>query len=112
MDNILEEASALVECKECPWYKACVMPMRFDAEDVKRQLMAAMPDMQWGSLPQAGDMGLSRLLAEMAAAAQSVLLEGCPIFIRRLRASPELARRLKELMQNWGKDEAEPASPD
>ncbi len=106
MDNILEEASALVECRECPWYKACAMPMRFDAEDVKRQLMAAMPETQWGSLPQAGDMGLSRLLAELAAAAQSVLLEGCPVFIRRLRASPELARRLKEMMQNWGKDQA------
>src|SRR4030042_7163118 len=102
MDNILEEASALVECKECSGYKACVMPMRLDAEDMKRQLMAAMPEMQWGSLSQ-GDMGLSRLLAEMASAAQSMLLEGCPIFIRRLRASPELARRLKEMMQKWGK---------
>ena len=32
MSDILEEASSLIECKECPWYKACVMPMRFSAE--------------------------------------------------------------------------------
>jgi len=41
----------------------------------------------------------------MAAAAQNSLLEGCPIFIERLRASPKLAQRLKEMMQNWGKEE-------
>ncbi len=28
MGDILEEASSLIECKECAWYKACVMPMR------------------------------------------------------------------------------------
>ncbi|GAH38249.1 unnamed protein product, partial [marine sediment metagenome] len=39
------------------------------------------------------------------AAAQNSLLEGCPIFIDRLRNSPELAKRIKEMMQNWGKEE-------
>jgi len=41
----------------------------------------------------------------MATAAQNSLLEGCPIFINRLRANPKLAQRLKEIMQNWGKEE-------
>jgi len=41
----------------------------------------------------------------MASAAQNTLLEGCPIFIQRLRADPKLAQRLKQLMQNWGKEE-------
>jgi hypothetical protein len=37
----------------------------------------------------------------MAAAAQNSLLEGCPIFIGRLRSSPQLAERIKKLMQAW-----------
>jgi hypothetical protein len=41
----------------------------------------------------------------MANAAQNVLLEGCPVFIERLRSSPELAQRIKELMRNWSKGE-------
>ena len=34
-------------------------------------------------------------------------LEGCPVFINRLRSSPELAQRIKQMMQNWGKEEGE-----
>ena len=68
MGDVLNEAYGIAQCKECPWYKACVMPMRFTA--------------------------------------QNSLLEGCPIFIDRLRANPKLAQRIKEIMQNWGKEEA------
>ena len=38
MGDILNEAYGVVQCKECPWYKSCVMPMRFSAEDLKKQL--------------------------------------------------------------------------
>jgi hypothetical protein len=69
MSDVLDEAYAIAQCKDCPWYKACVTPMKFSAEDIRR------------------------------------LLEGCPIFIQRLRADPKLAQRLKQLMQNWGKEE-------
>ena len=55
-------------------------------------------------LPSA-DMGMQHLLSSMATAAQNSLLEGCPIFIGRLRTSPKLAQRLKEIMQDWGKEE-------
>jgi len=30
MTDILNEAYGVVQCKECPWYKSCVMPMRFN----------------------------------------------------------------------------------
>jgi len=33
------------------------------------------------------------------------LLEGCPVFITRLRDNPKLAQRLKEIMQKWGDEE-------
>jgi hypothetical protein len=48
---------------------------------------------------------MQNLLSSMATAAQNSLLEGCPIFIERLRTSPKLAQRLKEFMQTWGSEE-------
>ena len=101
MDDVLNEAYGIVQCKECPWYKSCATPMRFTAEDIRRQLEAA-PGM---NISQPADLGMQNLLSSMATAAQNSLLEGCPIFIERLRAHPKLAQRLKEIMQNWGSEE-------
>lgn len=102
MDDILDEAYAVVQCKECPWYKSCMVPMKFTAEDIRRQLESSVPR---ADIPQQADLGMQNLLSSMAAAAQNSLLEGCPIFINRLRSDPKLAQRLKEIMQNWGKEE-------
>ena len=102
MGDVLNEAYGIVQCKECPWYKACVMPMRFSAEDIRQQLESSAPGM---NAAQQADLGMQNLLSSMATAAQNSLLEGCPVFINRLRASPELAQRVKEMMRNWGKEE-------
>jgi hypothetical protein len=75
--------------------------MRFTAEDIRRQLEST-PGM---NLPLQADLGMQNLLSGMATAAQNSMVEGCPVFIERLRSSPKLAQRLKELMQNWGKTE-------
>ena len=103
MGDILNEAYGIVQCKECPWYKSCVMPMRFTAEDIRRQLESSAPGM---NTSQQADLGMQNLLSSMATAAQNSLLEGCPIFIDRLRTNPKIAERLKEIMQDWGKEEA------
>ena len=97
MSDILDEASAVVQCKECPWYKSCVMLMRFSVDDIRRQ----MP----GSSFSADDATMSKYFAELAAATQNFLLEGCPVFIQRLRASPKLAEKIKKMMQTWGMEE-------
>jgi len=102
MGDILDEAYAIAQCKDCPWYKACVMPMRFTAEDIRRQLESSAPGMD---IAQQADLGMQNLLSSMASAAQNSLLEGCPIFIQRLRADSKLAQKLKQLMQNWGREE-------
>ena len=102
MSDILDEAYGIAQCKDCPWYKACVVPMRFTTEDIRRQ-MESTPGMD---AAQQADLNMQNLLSSMATAAQNTLLEGCPVFIDRLRKSPELARRIKELMQNWGKETA------
>ncbi len=93
MGDILDEAADLIQCKECPWYKSCVMPMRFDAEELKRQLKSGM---------QASGLPSEDLLGVIASAAQEMLLEGCPVFVKRLRTSPKLAEHLKRIMQSWG----------
>ena len=101
MADILDEAYGIVQCKECPWYKACVIPMKFTAEDLQRQIGQVAPGT---SLPGPMDVNMQNLLSSMATAAQNSLLEGCPVFIVRLRNSPRLAQRLKELMQQWGSE--------
>ena len=102
MGDILDEAYGVVQCKECPWYKTCVMPMRFTAEDIRRQLESSAPG---ASIPQQADLNIQNLRSSMATSAQNSLLEGCPVFIDRLRANPKLAQRIKEMMQNWGREE-------
>ena len=102
MGDILNEAYGIVQCKECPWYKSCVTPMRFTVEDIRKQLEASAPG---ADISSPADLGIQNLLSSMATAAQNSLLEGCPIFIERLRSNPKLAQRLKEMMQNWGKEE-------
>jgi hypothetical protein len=101
MGDILNEAYRIMQCKECPWYKTCVTPMRFTAEDLKRQMEASGSNLP-GTPP--ADSNMQSLLANMASAAQNSLLEGCPVFIERLRASPELAQKIKDLMRNWSKE--------
>ena len=102
MGDVLDEAYAIAQCKDCPWYKSCITPMRFTAEDIRRQLESSAPGM---NISQQADLGMQNLLSSMATAAQNSLLEGCSIFIERLRANPELAQQLKQTMQNWGKEE-------
>ena len=101
MGDILNEAYRIMQCKECPWYKSCVTPMKFSAEDLRRQMETSgsnLPD------PSPADSNMQNLLANMASAAQNSILEGCPVFIERLRTSPELAQKIKELMHNWSKE--------
>jgi len=73
--------------------------MRVSEEDIRRQLASAP------GVNPSPDMGMQSLLSNMAAAAQNSMLEGCPVFIDRLRKNPELAQRIKALMRDWGKQE-------
>jgi len=102
MGDILDEASSVIECKECPWYKACVMPMRFATEDLVREMRLMAPG---SGLDQMRDQEFRNLIMNMATVAQNVLLEGCPVFVKRLKSNPRLAEQMKKLMQTWGSEE-------
>ncbi len=88
MSDVLDEAQALLQCKACPWYKSCVLPLRVTEDELRKQLESSMPG---ATLPGTA-YGMSQLLSSMATAAQNSLLEGCPVFIVRLR------------MQDWAKE--------
>jgi hypothetical protein len=111
MADILDEAYGIVQCKDCPWYKSCVMPMRLTAEDIRRQLESSAGGMM--GIPPGGDISsIQGLLGGMATAAQNSMLEGCPVFIQRLRSSQELANKIKRLMQEWARGEGEGGKDD
>ena len=63
MSDVLDEAYGVMQCKQCPWYKSCVIPMRLTAEDIRRQLEASATGT--GPSPQA-DLGIQNLLSNMA----------------------------------------------
>ena len=96
MSDVLDEAQALVQCRACPWYKNCVLPMRVTEDDLRRQLESSMPG--------AAQYSMHQFLSSLAEAAQNSLLEGCPVFIGRLRSNPKLADRIKKMMQEWVKE--------
>jgi hypothetical protein len=98
MADILDEAQSLVQCKTCPWYKNCVLPVRVTELDLRKQLgsngiISGPPGME--------GMGIDQLLSGLASAAENSMLEGCPVFITRLRNNPNLAIRVKKMMQDW-----------
>jgi uncharacterized membrane-anchored protein YjiN (DUF445 family) len=98
MGDILDEAQSVVQCKTCPWYKTCVLPMKFTEEEIKRQIDSSLP----GYMTQGtSDDAFKQLLSGMASAAQNTLLEACPVFINRLRSNPKLAEQIKKMMQEW-----------
>ena len=111
MSDILDEAQAVLQCKSCPWYKNCVMPMRLTEDDLRRQMESSMPGAGVaGASAGAGDPGMHQLLSGLASAAENSILEGCPIFINRLRSNPGLATQIKKLMQEWSTEREEPIS--
>jgi hypothetical protein len=63
MSDVLDEAYAIAQCKDCPWYKACVTPMKFSAEDIRRQLESSASGMD---VAQQADLGMQNLLSSMA----------------------------------------------
>jgi hypothetical protein len=104
MADILDEASALLQCKSCDWYRACVLPVRFTIDDVRKQFEAGIPGQPSTDLTQQANF---QLLAGMVSAAQNSMLEGCPVFISRLRSNPKLAERIKKMMREWSSEDTD-----
>ena len=98
MADILDEAQSLLQCKSCPWYKNCVLPVRITELDLRKQLGS---NINVYNAPGMEEAGLNQLLSGLASAAENSILEGCPVLIERLRSNPNLAVRIKKMMQEW-----------
>lgn len=109
MADILDEAQSLLQCKSCPWYKNCVLPVRVTELDLKKQMG---PNVNVFGPPGMEDFSINQLLSGLASAAENSMLEGCPVFIGRLRSSPNLAIRIKKMMQEWADESDEQKAPE
>jgi len=98
--DILDEVTALVRCRECPWYKNCLTPIQVGADDVT-QFRTVMQSM---NLPEHARGELDQLMENMASLSQEMILQSCPVFTQRLKEDAELAGKIKEIMRNWGTD--------
>ena len=100
MGDILDEVTALIRCKECPWYKNCLTPVQVSTEDIAQFRTA----MQGTTLPEQARTELDQIIESIASTSQDMILQSCPVFTHRLKEDPKLAQRIKEMMQNWGKE--------
>ncbi|HXZ95328.1 MAG TPA: hypothetical protein VEG28_05425 [Dehalococcoidia bacterium] len=100
MGDILDKVTALIRCKECPWYKNCLTPVQVSIEDIAQFKVA----MQGTDLPEQARSELDQIMENMAAMSQEMILQSCPVFTQRLKESPNLAQQIKKMMQDWGKE--------
>jgi len=100
MGDILDEVTALIRCKEGPWSKNCLTPVQVSIEDIAQFRIA----MQGTNLPEQAKGELDQIMESMASMSQEMILQSCPVFTQRLKEDPKLAQRIKEMMQNWGKE--------
>ncbi|MFO7772698.1 MAG: hypothetical protein R6V59_01930 [Dehalococcoidia bacterium] len=100
MGDILDEVTALVRCRECPWYKNCLTPVQVSPEDITQFRTA----MKGTNLPEQARSELDQIMESIASMSQEMILQSCPVFTQRLKDDARLARRIKEIMQNWGKE--------
>ena len=103
MGDIIEQAGAVVQCRQCPWYKNCVMPMQIGTNEISQ--FRAM--MQGGALGDQGTPEIEKVLESVAAMGQTMMVQSCPVFAERLKSDPRLAERIKLAMQSWGQEEEE-----
>jgi hypothetical protein len=100
MGDILDKVTALVRCKECPWYKNCLTPVQVSIDDISQFRIA----MQGTNLPEQAKGELDQIMESVASMSQEMILQSCPVFTQRLKEDPKLAQQIKNIMQNWGKE--------
>ncbi len=99
----MEEAGAVVECRQCPWYKNCVMPMQIGTNELTQ--FRSM--MQGGLFGDQSNSEMEKVLEGVAAMGQNMMVQSCPVFAERLKSDPRLAERIKLFMQKWGQEDDE-----
>jgi hypothetical protein len=60
--------------------------------------------MQGTNLPEQAKSELDQIMESIASMSQEMILQSCPVLTQRLKEDPRLARQIKTIMQNWGKE--------
>ncbi len=101
MGDIIEEAGAVVQCRQCPWFKNCVVPVQIGSSELNQFRMM----MQGGMFGDQSNPDIERVLEGVAAMGQNMMVQSCPVFAERLKSDPRLAERIKLFMQSWGQED-------
>jgi hypothetical protein len=101
MGDIIEEAGAVVQCRQCPWFKNCVMPMQIGSAELNQ--FRTM--MQGSMLGDQSNPEMEKVIESVASMGQNMMVQSCPVFSERLKSDPRLAERIKLFMQKWGQDD-------
>ena len=73
MGDILDEVTALIRCKECTWYKNCLIPVQVSTEDIAQFRIA----MQGTTIPEQVKSELDQVMESMASMSQEMILQRC-----------------------------------
>lgn len=95
MDSIASKVEAMVNCQTCPWDQFCIRPPSMTREEIDER----MEEMGKGDEPDRAVFGT--LLGAIVFGGKDAECSVCPVFAQRLKESPTLATRIREMMQNW-----------
>ena len=101
MGDVLDEAYAIAQCKDCPWYKSCVMPMRFTAEDIRRQLESSAPGTDISQQAEDTLVSPALALAAIGAILPGHLCLAIAADFRRLFHAGTLSWTALSIYSNW-----------
>ena len=104
--TIKQGIDPVIVCQTCSWTTLCVKPPTMTKEDVEAKMKKAEAEdrakfEQAKAEGRPAGMPMGQLVTALAFSGKEAQSLTCPIFRMRLRESPELSTRLKELMQGW-----------
>lgn len=87
-----------LSCAACPWNKHCIEPPRMTAEEVEMKIGLDVDNEPISKEKSTGVL-FSSLMSAMVYAGRDKEAPVCPVFANKLRESPELSQRIKDIMK-------------
>lgn len=97
--DVIEEFS-MENCNRCSWDKHCIKPSDLTPGEVKRRREKEKEDMKQDKTGKNG-MGVVGAMISMMMDDGFSRPKACPLFMQRLRKSPELCEKIKKIMMEW-----------
>lgn len=90
----MSQVERQIECSTCPWNKNCIEPPSMTKEDVEK----TVEEMEEKGGSKEGKL-MSGLMSALVFVGKDKECHACPVFIEKLRQSPELSMKIKEIMK-------------